>query len=98
MEKIEEDFDYQVLEAIVTKMRDSASNLIITSFTTGEDAYNQRLSDLSQKLNVQYVDISKHFQDDRTSYHWKFDGHWNKKGHNQAALALYKELKSRLCQ
>jgi len=99
-EEVDNSFDYQILEAIVTKIRNQSNNLIITSFTLGNDGRNrsnQKLEDLSKKLKVQFADISPYFRDPSSTYRWSTDGHWNEKGHNQAALALYQELKPRLC-
>ncbi|MEQ9619022.1 MAG: hypothetical protein RIG61_07580 [Deltaproteobacteria bacterium] len=98
MEKEVRHEDFQVLELILKSMKKDGIELLVTSKTDKSDEeYIDDLIRISDKLKIMYLNILPYFPEDPANYRWKNDGHWNEKGHLQAATALYELLKPRLC-
>ncbi len=92
------DEDFKILELILERMKRHEVKLFFTSYPS-EDAklYVNNFRRISDKLNITYLNIYPYFTEQSENYQWKKDAHWNKKGHLQAAVALYELLNPHLC-
>lgn len=90
--------DFNVLELILKSMNKDGIELFVTSNTAESDKeYIDDLIKISDKLDITYLNIIPYFTQEPENYQWKTDPHWNKKGHSEAADALYDLLKPQLC-
>ena len=98
MDNAVEHEDLKVLELILSSMKKDGIELYVTSNTTESDEeFIDELIDISDKLDITFLNIFPYFTLKPGNYHWKTDPHWNEKGHSQAAAALYDLLKPNLC-
>jgi len=90
--------DLEILESILTNIKSYGVELFITSYPLEEQKlFINDIRDISDKLDIKYLDISPYFTEEPTNYQWTKDGHWNEKGHFQTAYALYELLGHHLC-
>lgn len=91
--------DLAILEFILSKINEHNVKLFFTSFPhDGSQLYIIAFKELSNRMNISYLDISAYFNEKSENYHWRSDRHWNEKGHLQAATALFDMLQPQLCE
>ena len=90
--------DLEILEQLLKKMSTGGIELYLTMYPYPEDKlYSEELIGISEKVGITYLNIFPFFTEPWENYHWKKDGHFNEKGHLQAATGLYELLNPYLC-
>jgi len=98
MNKITIEKDLDLFFLLLKEMSEIDRDLILTSFISSiarEDVNAKEFELIAEKLHINYLNLSPYFNS-KEKYDYRFDAHWNEKGHLQAAKALYKLLKPTL--
>ena len=94
-------YEYQIQKKLLEAMRDLAQSInakfLVYEFTNGRDRMPEiptNVQKICQSLGIQYFNSFNAFQTahGKPVYCYRYDGHWNAKGHQLAAESIYQFL------
>ena len=90
--RIDERYRENLFSAILERMKEESPRLVVAAFVSNQRVWTYKAAvakRTARELGIEFVDLSPSFASGSEEFIFPKDGHWNVRGHQAAADALY---------